>query len=93
MNLRLQLNKVGSCGMTVILDLSSFRGTLAMSNPSILMEPDKSSTILLRVKPIEVFPAPVLPTIPIFCPELISKDKFLRTVSVYGLYLRQTLLN
>jgi hypothetical protein len=24
---------------------------------------------------------------------LISKDKFLRTVSVYGLYLRQTLLN
>lgn len=77
--------------MTVILDLNSFKGTLAMSRPSILMEPDKSSTILLRVKPIDVFPAPVLPTIPIFYPEWMSNDKFLRTVSVYGLYLRQTL--
>jgi len=93
LNLKLQLNRVGSWGMTVILDLNSFKGTLAMSRPSILMEPDKSSTILLRVKPIDVFPAPVLPTIPIFYPDWMSNDKFLRTVSVYGLYLRQTLLN
>ena len=66
LNLKLQLNKVGSWGITVILLLSYFNGTFAMSNPSIFIEPDKSSTILLRVKPIDVFPAPVLPTIPIF---------------------------
>jgi len=48
------------------------------------------STILLRDKQIVLFPAPVLPTTPIFSPGLASKVKLFNTISVPGLYLRTT---
>jgi hypothetical protein len=61
-----------------------------MSIPSINIYPLKISTILLRHKQIVLFPAPVLPTTPIFSPYFIENVKSLRTISVEGLYLKLT---
>ena len=42
--------------------------------------------------PIVLFPAPVLPTTPIFYPFSTLKDNLFKTISVFGLYLRLTSL-
>jgi hypothetical protein len=72
----------------VILSLSSSRGTFAMSIPSINILPLKISTIRLKAKLIVLFPAPVLPTIPIFSPAFVVKVKPFNTVSVSGRYFK-----
>ena len=46
--------------------------------PKISTSPDERSIILVNAKEIEVFPAPVLPTIPIFSFFLKVTFKFLR---------------
>lgn len=52
--------------------------------------PLKISTILLKHKQIVLFPAPVLPTTPIFSPYLIENVKSFSTISVEGLYFKLT---
>ena len=84
---------IGSCGITVILLLKSFRLSLLISIPSIRIEPELGSKIRLRQRQIVLLPAPVLPTIPILCPFSTSKVRFLRTSGVSGLYLRLKFLN
>lgn len=76
--------------MTVILALTSLSGRSLISTPSISIWPPAISTILLIDKQIVLLPAPVLPTTPIFSPAFTSKDKFLRTISVFGRYFKVT---
>ena len=72
----------------MILSLSSSRGIFAISIPSIKILPLKISTIRLKAKLIVLFPAPVLPTTPIFSPALVLNVKPLKTVSVSGRYFK-----
>ena len=57
------------------------------------MSPPNISTILLRLIDIVDLPAPVLPTIPTFMPGSTLKLKSFSTVSVLGLYFKDTFLN
>ena len=93
LNLREPVNKVGSWGMMVTFSLSVFNAISEIFKPSIHIDPDSISTILLRLRLIVLFPAPVLPTIPIFFPPSISKVRPFSTKSVFGLYLSFTSLN
>lgn len=79
--------------MTVIFFLTSLIGRLAILIPSISIDPEYNSTILLNERQIVLLPAPVLPTTPIFSPDLTSKLRSLSTFSVLGLYLSVTSLN
>lgn len=63
--LSVPLNMVGSYGITVILLRRSFKFISAMFMPSTWIVPSQSSMILLRQRQMVLFPAPVLPTIPI----------------------------
>lgn len=57
-----------------------------MSMPSIIILPSKTSTILVSESPIVLFPAPVLPTIPIFSWEFILKLILSRAIWEFGRY-------
>lgn len=61
-----------------------------MLMPSIIIDPSNISTILLIAKDIVLFPAPVLPTTPIFYPFSTLKVNLFKTVSVLGLYFKLT---
>lgn len=52
--------------MIVIEFLNYLRDNYAISIPSIKIYPSKDSKILNKLKVIDDFPAPVLPTIPTF---------------------------
>ena len=93
LNLRVPVNRTGSYGITVIRFLSSWIGTSAMSMPSSIILPENNSTILEIEMAMVLFPAPVLPTTPIFSPALTSKVRSCRTSSVVGLYLSWTFWN
>jgi hypothetical protein len=93
LNLKDPLKIVGSYGMTVIFYRNSFKFNLLISKPSISIIPYSSSRILDRVNAIVDFPAPVLPTIPIFYYGKISNERFDNTIGVLGLYLSETFLN
>ena len=93
LNRRVPVKRVGSWGITVIFSLTFCKSTLRISTPSISIDPDSNSTILLRLKQIVDFPAPVRPTTPTFVPGLTLKLKSFKTTSVVGLYLRKTFLN
>ena len=84
--LKVPLYKVGSCGIIVIFSLSYRILMSPIFTPSIFMLPPQTSTILVNARLRVLFPAPVLPTTPIFCPPLMFKLSFLRTISVFGLY-------
>jgi hypothetical protein len=73
LNLNVPVNIVGSWGITVILCLNSDNGIDWISIPSINIDPSKISTILDIARQIVLFPAPVLPTMPIFSPFGILK--------------------
>lgn len=90
---RLPVNKVGSCGITVIFYRNKGRARSLMSSPSIIIEPLSSSTMRLNARQIVLFPAPVLPTMPTFWPYSALKERPLSTISVPGLYLKQTWSN
>ena len=92
LNLRVPVNNVESYGMMVMCSLTSSSFMLLMFRPSISILPDSNSTILVKARLIVLFPAPVRPTIPILWPAEISKDNFLSTKSVFGLYLSSTSL-
>lgn len=79
--------------MIVIASLTYCKLIFAMSTPSTSILPPHSSIILVKASVIVLFPAPVLPTTPIFSPPLISKESYLRTSSVVGLYLSWTSVN
>ena len=68
LNRRLASNRTGSYYITVILSLSFYKGTVAISTPSIRIYPPESSTILVSAKPMVDFPAPVRPTMPTLHP-------------------------
>lgn len=93
LNLRVPVNKVGSCGITVILCRSVYKLIFEISTPSILILPFSNSISLDNVSPRVVLPEPVRPTIPIFLPGEISKVRFLITRSVCGLYLNDIASN
>lgn len=78
--------------MTVILLLNSSKFTYEISIPSISIDPSYNSRILSKVRIIVDFPAPVLPTTPIFSLGLILTLKFLRTGGRFSLYLADTSL-
>ena len=90
LNRRVPVNMVASWGITVMRFLTSLIGSLEMSTPSISIEPEKSSIILLKDKQIVLLPAPVRPTTPIFSPDLTSNVRSLSTFSVLGRYFRVT---
>ena len=73
--------------MIVIFFLNISKPIFLISTLSIYIVPSKGSNILNKHKQIVLFPLPVLPTIPIFSLDLISKFKFFKTISVLGLYL------
>jgi len=68
LNLKEPVNKVGSYGIIVTFYLSCFNEKSLIAYPSIIIAPFSISMILVRAKLIVLLPAPVLPTIPIFCP-------------------------
>jgi hypothetical protein len=57
--------------MTVILSRNSEMGMNAVFTLSIFTSPEEGTRSLLIAVEIELFPAPVLPTIPIFSPDLM----------------------
>ena len=90
LNLKVPVNIVGSCGITVIFFLTSLSGSSYILTPSIRICPPAISTILLSERHIVLLPAPVLPTTPIFSLGFTSKVRLFRTISVFGLYLKTT---
>jgi len=76
--------------MIVIASLTCCKFIFPISTPSTSILPAVSSMILVKARVIVLFPAPVLPTTPIFSPPFISKVSFLRTSSVVGLYFSTT---
>jgi len=83
---RVPLKSTGSWGIIAILDLRVFNPIFEMSTPSIVILPEDSLTIRWdfsaltysarrnKATVMDVLPAPVLPTMPIFSPPLLSKD-------------------
>ena len=65
------------------LRVSNFN--LEMSSPSIKIEPECNSTILVNAIEIVDLPAPVLPTIPTFSPGDTLNESFFKTVSINSL--------
>lgn len=59
--------------MRVILVLNAFKGISTILWPSILICPWDGSIVLNKVCMTVDFPAPVLPTMPIFYPGLIER--------------------
>lgn len=58
--------KKGSCEITEKSDLNFDKGIFLISIPLINKFPSDISIILVNAREIDVLPAPVLPTIPIF---------------------------
>lgn len=93
LNLKVPVNRVGSWGIIVIFSLSCSKEWSAMLFPSMRILPSSISTILVNARLIVLLPAPVLPTIPIFCPPLMLRLRPFKTFSVFGLYLKTTSWN
>lgn len=80
------LNRTGIWGMIVILSLKSDSPSFEISAPSILILPPHPSIIRQSARQRVDFPAPVLPTTPIFSPGLICKLSPQSTSSVSSQY-------
>mmetsp|Transcript_10770 Transcript_10770/g.25737 ORF Transcript_10770/g.25737 Transcript_10770/m.25737 type:complete len:234 (-) Transcript_10770:3275-3976(-) len=78
--LRSPENTTGSCGMSPIRDRRVRSPTLAVSIPSIKIPPSRGSSTRSIDNIIVLFPHPVLPQTPTFCPAPIVKDNDLRMV-------------
>jgi hypothetical protein len=72
-------NIIVSYGRIPILFLKTSSFNLEISVPSIKIYPDYSSNSLISDMITELFPAPVLPIIPIFSPGLIFIEMFFKT--------------
>lgn len=90
LNLKVPENRVGSYGITVIESLNCSKGIFEILTPSIIIFPLSIYTIRVILLIKVLFPAPVLPTMPIFSPLLILKSTPFRTSSLSGLYLKWT---
>jgi len=90
---KVALMRVGSWSIMVTDCLNPFRGSSSIDCPSIKILPADISVTPKRVLIIVVFPAPVLPTIPIFSPLLILQVIPLMTSGRSFLYLTFTLSN
>lgn len=64
LSLTVPSNRKGSCRMTAILLLNTLKGKVLMSTLSIRMLPRLRFETRSKALIIELFPAPVLPTIP-----------------------------
>ena len=73
------------------LDLKSFNPISEVFTPSISICPVSASTILSSARIIDDFPAPVLPTMPIFSPSFIYILRFFRTKGNPDRYLNEKL--
>ena len=93
LNFSVPVNMVGSQGITVTFFLRQCISTSKIFTSSIRISPSIISMILDKDRQIVLFPAPVLPTIPIFSPDLTSNVKSFRTTSVFGRYYKNTLRN
>lgn len=79
--LMVPMNRIGSWGTMLILDLRSARDILVISTPSMRIDPAYGSKTLNSDNAREDFPAPVLPTMPTLSPGEITRLMFLRTSS------------
>ena len=94
MTLILPLNKKGICGITDIRCLRVCNPSFnASTSPMRYSDPIYGSAILNSAWMMEVFPAPVLPTIPTFSPSLILNERFFKTRGRPSLYLIEKFLN
>ena len=78
------VNNVLTWGIIVILDLNVCNPRVEMSIPSMTIFPSVASIILNNARDKLLFPAPVLPQIPNFSSQLISKSI---TVNLKLIYL------
>lgn len=86
-------SKKGLYGIKLIFFLRRCNPTSFVSILSMITDPSFTSINLNKAYKIELFPAPVLPTIPIFIPVLTSKSKLFRAGGKSGLYFMNTLSN
>mmetsp|Transcript_13976 Transcript_13976/g.41366 ORF Transcript_13976/g.41366 Transcript_13976/m.41366 type:complete len:365 (-) Transcript_13976:46-1140(-) len=84
------LKRVASCGMIASACRSARSGTVAMSTPSIEMEPSASSTSRKSAASRLLLPAPVRPTKPTFSPPPTRSSKPRSTKGVPGRYRMPT---
>ena len=92
-NNALTWNNTGSWGITAMAERRWNKLIFERSIPSTVIEPSSSSESLSNAVINELFPAPVLPTTPIFEPDLISKVIFFNTRGADCWYRNPTLLN
>ena len=90
---RVPYNRKGYWGINAILCRSMWSPISFMFCPSISTEPSLISHRRKRICKIELFPAPVLPTIPTFMPGCIVKLKFSIDGGRFSRYLIVTSLN
>jgi len=64
-SLSVPLNRIGFCGIMESFDRRGWRPTMEVSTLSMWIFPSETSTVLSKDANKELFPAPVLPTIPI----------------------------
>mmetsp|Transcript_137650 Transcript_137650/g.343548 ORF Transcript_137650/g.343548 Transcript_137650/m.343548 type:complete len:258 (-) Transcript_137650:915-1688(-) len=81
---------MGSCGIIEMAFRSVCRPRLAMSTPSMVMRPRSHSTRRKSTLVIELFPAPVRPTMPIFSPPATARSKPSKASGRPGRYRRAT---
>lgn len=92
-SLKVDLMRVGSWSIIVIEYLRDLRDMSKIGEESIRIVPDEIYVIPSKVLMMVVFPAPVLPTIPIFSPGLMLQLIPLRTSGRSFLYLAFRFLN
>jgi len=73
------LSKKGCWGTLQRRRRTSWRGTVAMSTPSMRMDPPCRSTSRKRVMTRDVLPLPVRPQMPILSPAAMERERSLRT--------------
>mmetsp|Transcript_13845 Transcript_13845/g.39316 ORF Transcript_13845/g.39316 Transcript_13845/m.39316 type:complete len:219 (-) Transcript_13845:60-716(-) len=74
LNRRVSWNTTGLCGMMARRLRSSTRGILQMSTPSMMIEPERGSTMRRSASRSELLPEPVRPTMPIFSAVRIVRE-------------------
>mmetsp|Transcript_32613 Transcript_32613/g.64817 ORF Transcript_32613/g.64817 Transcript_32613/m.64817 type:complete len:85 (+) Transcript_32613:665-919(+) len=79
--------------MTATFDLNLVNPTLLISTPSILIDPESSSTIRSRAVINVLLPAPVLPTTPTLLRAGMESSSPFRTKGKPGRYLSLTSKN
>mmetsp|Transcript_5514 Transcript_5514/g.18238 ORF Transcript_5514/g.18238 Transcript_5514/m.18238 type:complete len:293 (-) Transcript_5514:4077-4955(-) len=69
------VKSTGSCGMMASRERSSYSASVAVSMPSMVMDPARSSPIRKRATRIDDLPAPVRPTMPTFSAGWMARSR------------------